>query len=124
MHRSRLQVVLIDSPPDVAEAEIAFWAAALGHEPKPEAGTPFTEIAPVGTGQVLAHQRLQEGGSRIHLDVETDDPGAEGGRLEQLGAVRVGSSDGSVQLRDPAGLIFCVVPVQSDDFDQHATTWG
>ena len=76
MHRSRLQVVLIDSPPDVAEAEIAFWAAALGHEPKPEAGT-FTEIAPFGTGPVLAHQRLQEGGSRIHLDVETDDPDAE-----------------------------------------------
>ena len=124
MHRSRLQVVLIDSPPDVAEAEIAFWAAALGHEPTPEAGTPFTEIAPFGDGQVLAHQRLQEGGSRIHLDLETDDPAAEVRRLERLGAVRVGGSDGSVHLRDPAGLIFCVVPVQSDDFEQHATTWG
>ena len=124
MHRSRLQVVLIDSPPDVAEAEVAFWAAALGHEPTPEVGTPFTEIAPFGNGQVLAHQRLQEGGSRIHLDVETDDPDAEVSRLEKLGAVRVGSSDGVVHLRDPAGLTFCVVPVQSDDFEQHATTWG
>ena len=124
MHRSRLQVVLIDSPPDVAEAEIAFWAAALGHEPKPEAGTPFTEIAPIGAGPVLAHQRLQEGDSRVHLDVETDDPDAEVSRLEQLGAVRVGGSDECVHLRDPAGLIFCVVPVQSDDFEQHATTWG
>jgi hypothetical protein len=119
-----LQVVLIDSPPDVAEAEIAFWAAALGHEPKPEAGTQFTQIAPIGTGPVLAHQRLQEGDSRIHLDVETDDLDAEVSRLEQLGAVRVGGSDGCVHLRDPAGLIFCVVPVQSDDFEQHATTWG
>ena len=124
MHRSRLQVVLIDSPPDVAEAEIAFWAAALGHEPKPEVGSPFTEIAPFGTGRVRAHQRLEEGGSRIHLDVETDYTDAEVTRLERLGAVRVGGSDGCVHLRDPAGLIFCVVPVQSDDFEQHATTWG
>ena len=38
--------------------------------------------------------------------------------------MRVGGSDGCVHLRDPAGLIFCVVPVQSDDFEQHATTLG
>jgi hypothetical protein len=123
VHRSRLHVVLIDSPPDVADDEVAFWAKALGHTPAPEDGTPFTVLAPLGAGRELAHQRLQEGPSRIHLDVETDDTEAEAGRLLGLGAERVGEYDGCIHLRDPAGLVFCVVPVQSDDFEQHATTW-
>jgi hypothetical protein len=123
MHRSRLHVVLIDSAPDVADAEIAFWAAALGRDPQPEVGTPFTVLSALGSGQLLAHQRLNDGTSRIHLDVETDDPQAEVRRLEGLGAVRLGEQDGAVQLRDPAGLVFCVVPLQSDDFEAHATVW-
>lgn len=122
MHRSRLHVVIIDSPAPVAEAEVAFWASALGHEPEPEAGTPFTVLAPLGSAQ-LAHQRLDAGSARIHLDVETDDPEAEAARLESLGATRVGGYEEVVHLHDPAGLIFCVVPVQSDDFAEHATTW-
>ena len=124
MHRSRLHVVVIDSPPDVAEAEVAFWGAALGHDPVREEGTPFTVVAPLGQGTELAHQRLATGAARIHLDVETDDPEAEAERLEALGAVRVGGHDGCVHLRDPAGLVFCVVPVQSEDFAEHASVWG
>src|SRR3954453_18522583 len=115
MHRSRLQVVLIDSAPDVADAEVSFWGAALGREPEPEEGTPFTVLSPLGTGLVLAHQRLDDGASRIHLDIETDALAAEVGRLQDLGAVTVGEHDGATQLRDPAGLVFCVVPVQSED---------
>ncbi len=123
MHRSRLHVVLIDSAPEVADAELAFWAAAVGTEPVPEEGTPFSTIAPLGSGKVLAHQRLEDGLSRIHLDIETDDTDAEVRRLEAAGAARVGEYDGCIHLRDPAGLIFCVVPVQSDDFEQQATVW-
>jgi hypothetical protein len=123
VHRSRLHVVLIDSPSDVSDAEIAFWGAALGAEPEPEEGTPYTTLAPLGAGRLLAHQRLQDGPARLHLDVETDDTYAEVRRLETLGAVRVGEHDGCVHLEDPAGLVFCVLPVQSDDFAEHATTW-
>ncbi len=124
MHRSRLHVVLIDSSPEDADAELAFWAGALGRDPVPEEGTPFSVIAPLGSGRLLAHQRLDTGASRIHLDIESDDTDAEVRRLESLGAVRVGEHDGCVHLRDPAGLVFCVVPVQSDDFEQEATTWS
>jgi hypothetical protein len=123
MHRSRLHVVLIDSSPDAADEEVAFWAAALDRDPQPEVGTPFTVLSSLGSGQVLAHQRLNEGTSRIHLDIETDDTDAEVRRLTRLGAVRLGEHDGAMQLRDPAGLVFCVVPVQSDDFEAHATAW-
>jgi hypothetical protein len=117
-------VVLIDSPADVADEEVAFWSSALGSTPEPEVGTPFTTLAPLGSGRLLAHQRLENGPARLHLDVETDDTEAEVRRLEALGAARVGEHDGCVHLRDPAGLVFCVVPVQSDDFAEHATTWG
>ncbi|QPP06317.1 glyoxalase/bleomycin resistance/dioxygenase family protein [Streptomyces bathyalis] len=124
MHRSRLHVVLIDSPPDVADAGVAFWGAVIGREPQPEPGTPFTVLAPLGAGQVLAHQRLQDGPPRIHLDVETDDTAAEVARVERLGATKLSEQeDGCVQLRDPTGLVFCVVPVQSPDFDEYANTW-
>jgi hypothetical protein len=123
VHRSRLHVVLVDSAPEVAEAEVAFWSGALGTAPRPEAGTPFTVLSPLGHGCLLAHQRLEDGPSRLHLDIESDDTAAEVARLEGLGAVRVGEHDGAVHLRDPAGLVFCVVPVQSDDFEQHATAW-
>ena len=82
MHRSRLHVVLIDSPADRAEREVAFWAAALGRRPTPETGTPFTVLSRLGGGELLAHQRLEGGDSRIHFDIETDDPQAEVSRLE------------------------------------------
>lgn len=124
MHRSRLQVVLIDSPTESADAEVAFWSAALGSVAEPEAGTPFTSLSPLGSdGHLIAHQRLENGAARIHLDIETDDTDAEVRRLEELGAVRLGEHDGCVHMRDPAQLVFCVVPVQSEDFEKHATMW-
>lgn len=123
MHRSRLHVVLIDTPPDDADATTAFWAAALGSTPEPEPDSPFTVLATLAGGEVLAHQKLQSGAARLHLDLETDDVAAEVRRLEGLGARGVSATGGCVQLCDPAGLVFCVVPVQSDDFAAHATTW-
>ena len=123
MHRSRLHVVLIDSPPDVADVSVSFWGAALGVQPVPEPDSPFTTLAPLGAGQVLAHQRLDAGPARMHLDLETDDTEAEVARLERLGAARLSEYDGCVQMRDPTGLIFCVVPIQSEDFDEHARAW-
>jgi hypothetical protein len=98
---------------------------AVGGEVRmqPERGTPFTVLAPLGAGQLLAHQRLREGRPRIHLDLETDDTDAEVARVEGLGATKLSEHDGCVQLQDPTGLVFCVVPVQSTDFDEHANTW-
>jgi len=123
VHRSRLHVVLFDTPPTGADREVAFWAAALGGDPEPETGTPFTTLAHVGPVQV-AHQTLHDGPARVHVDIESDDPPAEVARLEGLGAVRVGECEGCVHLRDPAGLVFCVVPVQSEDFERYARTWS
>jgi len=64
-----------------------------------------------------------EGDPRVHLDIETDDVEAEVARLEGLGAVRARKMNGYWIMRDPAGLVFCVVPPQTPDFPGDATVW-
>jgi len=45
-------------------------------------------------------------------------------RLERLGAVRVEAVESWWIMRDPAGLLFCVVRVQSpEEFARSAITW-
>ena len=46
----------------------------------------------------------------MHLDIHTDDLDAEVARLEKLGAERVQQVHGWWVMRDPAGLLFCVLP--------------
>ncbi len=58
----------------------------------------------------LLVQRLGEGGPRVHVDIHTDDLAAEVERLERLGAERVPGVHPWQVMRDPAGLLFCVIP--------------
>ena len=55
---------------------------------------------------------------RADFDVE-----AETARLVELGATVVEERSGYRILADPGGLVFCVVPVQTPQFDEHAVTW-
>lgn len=49
---------------------------------------------------------------------------AEVERLKALGAAELERVNSWVIMRDPSGVVFCVVKVQVQDmFDQHATTW-
>ena len=57
-----------------------------------------------------------------HVDIETDDIEAEVMRLPARGARR--PADMASSGTDPAGLVFCVVGVQTgEQFDRYATTW-
>lgn len=126
MHRSRVGVVLIDHPADRYEAAAGFWAAATGSRRDETADTPtYESLRPLADSIMLELQRTGEGTPpRIHLDIETDDVEAEVARLLRLGATIDERRDGYVILRDPGGLVFCVVPVQTGTaFDRHATTW-
>ena len=49
---------------------------------------------------------------------------AEIARLRGLGARFVEARVGYSILRDPAGLLFCVVPVQTGEQFGEAATWG
>jgi hypothetical protein len=122
-HRSRLAILLLDLPPESHAAGLEFWSAATGHEAAVQDGT-WASLGPFADGFHLEVQRTGEGTPpRWHVDVETDDVPAEVARLEALGAKRKQDMGRFWQMTDPAGLVFCVVPVQTDEFDRHATTW-
>jgi hypothetical protein len=127
-HRSRLSILLLDLPPEHHAAGRDFWSAATGHPAVPDATD--DEWASLGSFTDGWHVEIQKTGEgtppRWHVDIETDDVEAEVTRLETLGATRHRYvEDGRFwQMLDPAGLVFCVVGIQTgEEFDRHATTW-
>jgi hypothetical protein len=127
MHRSRIGVVLVDHPTDVYDTTAAFWAGATGHDLARHAAPdddPYDSLGLLGGSLKLELQRTGTGTpSCVHLDIETDDVTAETARLVALGATVVEEREGYRIMADPGGLPFCVVPVQTDDFDSYAATW-
>ncbi|MGH3498735.1 MAG: VOC family protein [Nocardioidaceae bacterium] len=111
-HRSRLVQVCLDVPDQVYDAELAFWQSATGWRPRSSVRRPeFTHLLPGPACPVqLLVQRLgpDDGATRAHLDLGTDDVAAEVDRLVALGAVHRHDGDGWVVLEDVAGLPFCV----------------
>ena len=124
-HYSRLSKTVIDVPPAEHDREVSFWSAALGQHLKQ--GEHFPEyhgVALHGQDFGLLIQRLGQGPARVHLDIHTDDLEAEVARLEALGAERVEFVHAWWILRDPAGLLFCVVPEPDDSLnDDNAQRW-
>jgi hypothetical protein len=125
MHRSRLAAIGIDVPADLFESTAAFWAGALGAEPSREPDDdPYILLGRHGGQQVFV-QLIGEPDRRLHMDIETDDVEAEVARLERLGATKVTFiEDGWWIMRDPAGNLFCVLPVIHDDFPGEAAEWS
>jgi catechol 2,3-dioxygenase-like lactoylglutathione lyase family enzyme len=124
MHRSKLTAALVDVPGGLYDQEVRFWSAVTGREPVVDEANPdYSDFGEVVPGWQFMVQRVGAPG-RVHLDVETDDVEAEVRRLEALGAERVAPVKSWWVMRDPAGLLFCVVRVQTGDaFEAMATTW-
>ena len=102
-----------------------FWQQALVGTAAPAAAdptSPYVTLAQGAGGLQLILQRVQDP-SRIHLDIETDNVEAEVQRLEHLGARRQAYVETWWIMEDPAGHLFCVVPVHSDDFPTQAHVW-
>jgi hypothetical protein len=125
-HRSRLSILLLDLPPERHAGGSAFWAGATGRAaaPDPDDGD-WASLGSFADGWHVEIQRTGEGTPpRWHVDIETDDIPAEVARLEALGATRHRDMGSFWQLLDPAGLVFCVVGIQTgDEFERHAVTW-
>jgi hypothetical protein len=124
MHRSKLSTVLVDVPTEMFDKEVDFWAAALGRTPRGDDNDP--EYRDYGQPVPGVQFMVQEVGApaRVHFDIETDDVEAEVRRLEALGAQRVEQNKTWWVMRDPGGLLFCVVRVQTgENFDSLATRW-
>ena len=125
MHRSRIGLVLIDHPEEVWKDGLAFWAGVQGVTPtSSDEASEYRNIGAIGSVS-LESQRTGAGTpARLHLDIETDDVAAEVARVRALGATVLEEREGYTILADPAGMVFCVVPVQTgDDFEREALTW-
>ena len=93
---------------------VAFWAAALGWEPRP-VNDQYVSLVPPERGVSLLFQKVPEPKTtknRVHLDFRTEDRAAEVARLVGLGATVtaehcLGDFCWTV-LADPAGNEFCV----------------
>ena len=124
-HYSRVAKVVIDVPPADHQKELAFWQSASGLPL--EQGVRFPEYhgaALHGQQFGLLVQRLGGGPARVHLDVHTDDLAAEVARLERLGAERVEQVATWWVMRDPAGMLFCVVTEEPGTLtDGNAQCW-
>jgi predicted enzyme related to lactoylglutathione lyase len=125
MHRSLLRQVLIDVHRDDYPAAVAFWSAALGGRVEPEPDNPeYVSLRDHLAAVEVMIQDIGDTPSRVHLDFESDDVEAEVRRLEALGATRVQQVRSWWVLRDPAGLLFCVLRPQSEDFAERARVWA
>ena len=125
MHQSRVYALLIDTPEADADPAAAFWSAALGATARPVPQEPqFTQLHQALPGLVTIVQAVDDA-PRFHLDIETDNVGAETARLLALGAVQVSQWLECHVLRAPGGHLLCVIPVHSDPgaFKAQATTW-
>ncbi|MGO8874294.1 MAG: VOC family protein [Acidimicrobiales bacterium] len=124
MHRSRLTAALVDVPAERYRDVIRFWSGATGAAAEIDEEDPdYASLGELIPGFQFMVQRV-DAPARIHLDVETDDVDAEVDRLEELGAERVEKIETWWVMRDPAGLLFCVVRVQDPEaFERHARNW-
>src|SRR4051794_21656244 len=125
MHRIMLREVIIDAPATHVDAVTAFWAGALDATPQPIPDEPFVGLRGAAS---LAHVATQDIGDdptpRFHLDIETDDLEAEIARLQALGATVRTRYDDYAVLADPVGLLFCLLPPESEEFATRSRTVG
>jgi catechol 2,3-dioxygenase-like lactoylglutathione lyase family enzyme len=120
-HFSRLSQVVIDVPEAEHDATVGFWRDALALPLKQQQNFPDYHGAKLEGQLGLLVQRLGEGAAKVHLDMHTSDRAAEVARLLALGATMVDDGEHWAVMRDPAGLVFCVVPDPGlDESNAHA----
>ena len=124
-HRSRFTAFLVDVPAGEFDKTVAFWGAALGgDETRYDELPEYVSFGQPTPGVEFMVQSVGDPTPRIHIDIESDDVDAEVARLTGLGAAEIGRHRSWVIMRDPAGVVFCVVRVQDKDaFEAHARTW-
>ena len=108
-----LHSVVIDVPKADHERAVAFWSAAVGIEPVVSEKYPdYAQFAHITPDVHLLVQTTGDDTTRVHLDFGTTDRDGEVARLEALGAKPVTRDHPWAVMRDPAGLVFCLCPVE------------
>jgi predicted enzyme related to lactoylglutathione lyase len=125
MHKSQLAGFIIDCQTEDLDGAAAFWSAALGLNAVADPDSDESKYRRLDTRpeeMVIEVQKVDHG-SRVHLDIETDNIEAEVKRLESLGARRVSDVHSWVVMEAPSGQRFCIVNPQRAGFDQTANNW-
>jgi len=110
-HRSLVDQVCLDIPPDAYDEECAFWAGLTGWELAPTSAPYMMQLVrPAGMPLRVLLQRRDEGDGPVtaHLDLATTDREAEVARHLALGASVDGGGPRWTRLRDPVGMLYCV----------------
>ncbi|MFC6020129.1 VOC family protein [Plantactinospora solaniradicis] len=130
-HRSRLCHFVIDC--DDLDRAVQFWSAALSAT-EDQIGEGSRHVyrrlrLPDSEVRVLLQRTVDSKAAkeRMHLDLETDDVGAEVRRLEALGATRWDHQQERGYdfwvMRDPWGNEFCVLQTTFPDLLARRPTW-
>ena len=125
MHKSQLAGIIIDCQADDLDQAAAFWSAAFGLRAEADPRADESRYRHLETQPDEMHIDVQKvnHGSRVHLDIETDNIEAEVARLESLGASRITHVHSWVVMEAPTGQRFCIVNPQRASFDQTANIW-
>ena len=125
MHKSKLGGLIIDCQIEDLEAAADFWSSALGAPKRKPTNPPDGAYVPLGmrSGELSVEVQKVTHPSRVHLDIESNDVEREVARLETLGARRIAMIRDWCVMEAPTGQRFCVVPVQSEDFEDKAREW-
>lgn len=100
----------LDLAPNDYERGVLFWARVTGYRVSSPRGEQdeFATLVPPEGDDFLRVQRLEDGPSRLHLDLHVDDPRSAADGAVALGAAEV-ADPGHVVLTSPGGLTFCFV---------------
>jgi Glyoxalase-like domain len=116
--------VVIDVSPEDHDRELDFWRGAIGDPFMRRDASEYHGARLRRQDFEVLVQRLEEGASRVHLDIHTSDLDAEVERLERLGATRVRQVRSLWIMQDPAGLLLCVIPTPAGTLtDDNAYRW-
>jgi hypothetical protein len=110
-HRSRVDQICLDIPPEIFDEECHLWAQLTGRELGQSRWFPEFRNLERPKTQALRFllQRLESGPSGVHFDVATTDRNAETERHLALGARVVKVNDRWTVLNDPIRRPYCII---------------
>ena len=117
-HRSQVDQLSIDVPARLLEPERGFWRDLTGWPLRRTAYEEFHLLeVPAGQPLQVLLQRLDDDATEVsvHLDLTTDDVGAELERHVALGARVLTRHEHWTVMADPGGLRYCIAGDPPDD---------
>ena len=112
---------MIDCLDEHFDEAVEFWSEALGLAATVDDGR-YVTLGEIRGPLFIRLQRVKTDAG-FHLDIETDDFGAERKRLEAAGGRTKYRVKRWWVMEDPSGNPYCLVRPESDSFPRNAKSW-